>query len=88
MAFQGDSSVQYSAGKYTLENKPGGPREAAFNDDKIRSIQPLLEDMREIGKAHGGKSCAQVAANWVISKGEQNGFTAIPIVGKTPYKSI
>ena len=31
--------------------------------------------MREIGKAHGGKSPAQVALNWVICKG------AVPIPG-------
>jgi aryl-alcohol dehydrogenase-like predicted oxidoreductase len=32
-------------GKYTLDNKPGGPRAAAFSDDRVRSIQPLLAAM-------------------------------------------
>lgn len=73
--------VTDDAGKYTLDNKPGGPRAAAFSDDRVRSIQPLLAAMRDVGKAHGDKSCAQVAANWLISKGEQNGYTVIPIIG-------
>ncbi len=58
-----------------------GPRSALFSDDKIRSIQPLLGLMREIGEGHGGKTAAQVAINWVISKGEREGITAIPILG-------
>ena len=53
-----------------------------FNDDRVRSIQPLINAMKDIGSDHGGKSCAQIAANWVISKGEQDGFDAIPIVGE------
>jgi len=69
------------SGKYTTENKPGGPRAALFNDDKIRSIQPLLGLMKEIGSGHGGKTQAQVAINWIISKGQQEGITAIPILG-------
>lgn len=55
-----------------------------FNDDRIRSIQPLLGLMRDIGSAHD-KSPAQVAVNWVISKGEQEGLTAIPILGMSPH---
>lgn len=74
-----------TAGKYTTENKPGGPRAALFNDDKIRSIQPLLGLMKEIGSGHGGKTQAQVAINWIISKGQQEGITAIPILGTTFY---
>ena len=74
------------AGKYTLQNKPGGPRSGLFNDDRIRSIQPLLGLMRDIGSAHD-KSPAQVAVNWVISKGEQEGLTAIPILGMSPTSS-
>ena len=72
------------AGKYTETKKPGGPRDALFNDDRIKQIQPLLSLMRDIGSAHGGKSCAQVAVNWVISKGEQTGLIAIPILGVLP----
>lgn len=74
----------FCAGKYTLSNKPGGPRAAAFNDDRIRAIQPLLGLLKEIGKGKGDKSAAQVAINWVISKGDIEGFTAIPILGEPP----
>ena len=74
-------SDRFLAGKYTTEKKPGGPREALFNDDRIKQIQPLLSQLKDIGSAHG-KSQAQVAVNWIISKGEQNGYTAIPILGE------
>lgn len=69
------------SGKYTETKKPGGPRAGLFSDDRIKQIQPLLSLLREIGSAHDGKTCAQVAVNWIISKGEQNGYTAIPILG-------
>lgn len=64
-----------------MDNKPGGPRAGLFNDDRIQQIQPLLSLLKDIGSAHG-KSQAQVAVNWVISKGEQNGFNAVPILGE------
>lgn len=73
------------AGKYTETRKPGGPRAGLFSDDRIKQIQPLLSLLRDIGSAHDGKSCAQVAVNWVISKGEQNGYTAIPILGRVAF---
>lgn len=68
-------------GKYTLQTKPGGPRAGTFSDERIVRIQPLLELLRDIGTVHE-KTAAQVAVNWVISKGEQEGFTAIPILGE------
>lgn len=52
-------------GKYTPESAgPKGPRALTFTANNVRRLQPLLGLMREIGAAHGGKSCAQVAINW------------------------
>jgi len=62
-------------GKYTPENPPPGVRGRRFNRKLLSRIQPLLALLREIGEAHGGKSPAQVALNWVICKG------AVPIPG-------
>jgi aryl-alcohol dehydrogenase-like predicted oxidoreductase len=45
-----------------------------FSKKELVQIQPLITVMQEIGKGHN-KTCAQVALNWVISKG------AVPIVG-------
>jgi aryl-alcohol dehydrogenase-like predicted oxidoreductase len=41
----------------------------------VRSIQPLIDLLRQIGEAHVGKTPAQVALNWTICKG------AVPIPG-------
>ncbi|KAK9806918.1 hypothetical protein WJX72_007399 [[Myrmecia] bisecta] len=78
----GVSLVAYSplcqgalTGKYTLDNRPSGPRSTFVNESNIRQIQPLLGLMREIAEGRGGKSLAQVAINWTICKG------AIPIPG-------
>ncbi len=62
-------------GKYTPENPPPGQRRFRYGSDYLRRIQPLLELMQEIGQAHGGKTHAQVAINWTISKG------TVPIPG-------
>jgi diketogulonate reductase-like aldo/keto reductase len=40
----------------------------------------LIGLLREIGQAHGGKTPAQVALNWVIGKG------AVPIPGAKTLK--
>jgi aryl-alcohol dehydrogenase-like predicted oxidoreductase len=42
---------------------------------RLGKIQPLIQLLRAIGEAHGGKSPGQVALNWVICKG------AVPIPG-------
>ncbi len=62
-------------GKYTPENQPTGIRSLRYPAKYLAAIQPLLRLMRNIGHAHDGKTPAQVALNWVISKG------AIPIPG-------
>ncbi len=67
------------SGKYNINNKPGGPRGAVFNDNRLRKVEPVLGLMKEIGAGHEGKSPAQVAINWVICKG------ALPIPGAYIY---
>ena len=64
------------AGKYTAGGtKAAGPRSAMFSDERLTQVAPLLGLMRDVGSAHGGKTCAQVAINWTICKG------ALPIPG-------
>lgn len=63
------------SGKYTPDNPPPGVRGRRYSRDLLTRIQPLIALLREIGAAHGGKSPAQVALNWVIAKG------ALPIPG-------
>lgn len=62
-------------GKYT----PGGIRPRGMmrlgGRKMIEDIQPLIDQLEQIGRNHGDKTPAQVAINWVISKG------VIPIVG-------
>ena len=62
-------------GKYTVETPPPGLRGRLTSRARLSAMQPLVQLMREIGQAHGGKSAAQVALNWVMSKG------AVPIPG-------
>jgi aryl-alcohol dehydrogenase-like predicted oxidoreductase len=61
-------------GKYTPQNPPPGPRGIKYGH-MLEAIQPLIRLEREIGQAHGGKTPAQVALNWLICKG------AVPIPG-------
>jgi aryl-alcohol dehydrogenase-like predicted oxidoreductase len=61
-------------GKYTPENPMPGVRGRRYNK-RLANVQPLIELEREIGQAHGGKTPAQVAINWVMCKG------AVPIPG-------
>jgi aryl-alcohol dehydrogenase-like predicted oxidoreductase len=56
-------------GKYTSDNPPPGIRGRQYNARYLANVQPLLERLREIGEAHGGKTPAQVALNWTICKG-------------------
>ena len=61
-------------GKYTPQNPPPGLRGRRYGGILAR-IQPLTGLLREVGQAHGGKTPAQVALNWTISKG------TVPIPG-------
>ena len=62
-------------GKYTPEHPPRGPRGRRFPPAYLERLRPLLHLMEEIGQAHGGKTPAQVALNWVLAKG------AVPLAG-------
>ncbi len=55
-------------GKYSVENPPPGIRGQRYGS-LLPKIGPLLKLMTELGQEHGGKSKAQVALNWCISKG-------------------
>lgn len=63
------------SGKYTPENTPPGLRGRMYRREYLAKVQPLIGLMREIGQAHGTKTPAQVALNWLICKG------AVPIPG-------
>lgn len=54
-------------GKYSETNPP--PRRRGLNLGVVQKVQPLIDEMRRIGAAHGGKTPAQVAINWCICKG-------------------
>ena len=64
-------------GKYTPSTPPRGIRRIAYrySPKYLRKIHPAIELLNKIGNSHDGKSAAQVALNWVISKG------VIPIPG-------
>jgi aryl-alcohol dehydrogenase-like predicted oxidoreductase len=62
-------------GKYTPENPPPGLRGRRVKREYLVQIQSLVGLLHEIGEAHGNKTPAQVALNWVICKG------AVPIPG-------
>ncbi len=61
-------------GKYTVQNPPPGVRGRMFGH-LLKNLPPLLDLMTQIGQAHGGKTPAQVALNWIMCKG------ALPIPG-------
>ena len=61
-------------GKYTTETLPPGARGRKYAA-YMRDLPALIARLTEIGENHGGKTPAQVALNWVISKG------ALPIPG-------
>ncbi len=61
-------------GKYSPQNPPPGLRGRKYGR-RLAAIQPLIDLLRQIGQAHGGKTPAQVALNWTICKG------ALPIPG-------
>ncbi len=62
-------------GKYTPQNTPSGVRRFRYTRQRLAQVQPLIALLRQLGEAHGGKTPAQVALNWVICKG------AVPIPG-------
>lgn len=69
------------AGKYTPAHPPAGLRGRRYGR-RLAQMQPLVTLLRELGEQHGGKTPAQVALNWVISKG------ALPIPGAKNAKHV
>jgi len=69
-------------GKYTPEKTPPGMRGYNYNKNRLAKVQPLIRLMRETGQAHGGKSPAQVALNWLMCKG------AVPIPGAKNARQV
>jgi aryl-alcohol dehydrogenase-like predicted oxidoreductase len=63
------------SGKYTPEHPLPMRRWVYIRPRLLQKVQPLVSLLREIGHAHGGKTPAQVALNWVMCKG------ALPIPG-------
>jgi aryl-alcohol dehydrogenase-like predicted oxidoreductase len=62
-------------GKYGSQNPPPGTRGRLFRGKALAAADRINAVLKEIGGAHGGKTPAQVALNWLISKG------AVPIPG-------
>ena len=60
-------------GKYSQANPPPGKRN--FSAFPMAEIEPVIAELRRCGAAHGDKTPAQVALNWLICKG------AVPIPG-------
>lgn len=54
-------------GKYGAGNAPPGKRQ--FSAYPMEEIEPVVNELRQIGGKHGGKTAAQVALNWLICKG-------------------
>lgn len=69
-------------GKYTPANRPKGLRRLIYNREYLSKIQPIIGLLRQLGKAHGGKSPSQVALNWLICKG------ALPIPGAKNMQQV
>lgn len=70
------------AGRYDADNLPSFPKSLSMRkyvvgdgkDYPPSGVTPLVDAMRQVGVAHG-KTCAQVALAWCVSKG------AVPIPG-------
>lgn len=62
-------------GKYGSQNPPPGTRGRLFRGQALVTADKVNAVLKEIGEAHGGKTNAQVALNWLICKG------AVPIPG-------
>jgi aryl-alcohol dehydrogenase-like predicted oxidoreductase len=56
------------SGKYSPQTPPKGPRRV-FYFNQLGRIQILVKRLKEIGEAQGGKTCNQVALNWLLRKG-------------------
>lgn len=55
-------------GKYAPAKPPPGFRGRRYRPNRLIRLLPLVEKLKEIGDAHGGKTPAQVALNWCVCK--------------------
>ncbi len=64
-------------GRYSPDNPPPGPRRFMpnFNRAALEHMEPVTQALRQIGAAHGDKTPAQVALNWLA---RQPGVLPIP----------
>ena len=64
-------------GKYKPGSKAPGLRRfrRPFRRGSLEAVMPVVKLLREIGEAHGGKTPAQVALNWLV---RQEGVIPIP----------
>ena len=60
-------------GKYSASHPPPGKRN--FSNHPMAAVDVVVDELRTIGEARGGKLPAQVALNWIMAKG------AVPIPG-------
>jgi aryl-alcohol dehydrogenase-like predicted oxidoreductase len=65
-------------GKYSAANPP--PTTRTFSNHPMASVDRIVEILRRIGEAHGGRTPSQVALAWIIAKG------AVPIPGAKSRK--
>jgi aryl-alcohol dehydrogenase-like predicted oxidoreductase len=79
---QGIALIAYSpiaqgllTGRYSMNHPPPLRRRVRIRRARLARAGFLVAELRRIGEAHGGKTPAQVAINWVMCKG------AIPIPG-------
>jgi aryl-alcohol dehydrogenase-like predicted oxidoreductase len=86
---RGATLVAYSPltqGLLTGAYRPGGPLpsgpRAALYGGKIKEISTLLDLMKQIGDARGGKTPAQVALNWIMKQG------IVPIPGAKNARQV
>jgi aryl-alcohol dehydrogenase-like predicted oxidoreductase len=60
-------------GKYSAANPP--PKSRSFSAHPMEQVDAIVEVLRRIGAAHGGRTPSQVALAWIIAHG------AVPIPG-------
>lgn len=65
-------------GRYDPAHRPSGPRAESplFDPEVWPSVSALLDVMRDVAAAHGGRPLAQVALNWLRAK-----HNVLPIAG-------
>ena len=56
------------SGKYSAQHPPPGPRAGRYPAARLARMQPLLDLLKDLGRAHD-RTPSQVALNWLICKG-------------------